>query len=241
MRGYYKWVGLFIGWASFRWAGMVTGLILGTLIDVALEKYRPKKEDSTASYLDFGTCLVMLSAAVIKADGKVENTEISYAQRFFHRQFGSDIGKQMVAMLYANIHKPQPIKAVCARVRQNLKSEHRLQLVHLLFGIAKADGQVDQSELNLLGWIAGEIGLSIAEFEAVKALFYKDTGSAYKVLEIDEKATDAAVKKAFRAMAMKYHPDRVAALGEAYQKSAQERFQKVQEAYEQIKKERNMN
>jgi len=41
-------------------------------------------------------------------------------------------------------------------------------------------------------------------------------------------------------MAVKYHPDKVSHLGEDYQKDAKEKFQKMQEAYENIKKERNL-
>ena len=53
-------------------------------------------------------------------------------------------------------------------------------------------------------------------------------------------ATDEEVKKAYRRMAMKYHPDKVAQLGDEVQKAANEKFKKVQEAYEAIQKQRGM-
>ena len=68
----------------------------------------------------------------------------------------------------------------------------------------------------------------------------KDTGFAYKILGISKDASDEEVKKAYRRMAMKYHPDKVSYLGEDFQKTAKDKFQKVGEAYELIKKERNM-
>jgi DnaJ like chaperone protein len=71
-------------------------------------------------------------------------------------------------------------------------------------------------------------------------MYYKDTTSAFKILEIESTATDDEVKKAYRKMAMKYHPDKVRGLGEQHEKSANEKFLKVQEAYEQIKKERGI-
>jgi DnaJ like chaperone protein len=72
-------------------------------------------------------------------------------------------------------------------------------------------------------------------------MFYKDAKSAYSVLEISHSATDDEVRSAYRRMAMKYHPDKVATLGPEVQKAAEEKFRKIQEAYETIKKERGLN
>jgi len=62
--------------------------------------------------------------------------------------------------------------------------------------------------------------------------------NAYKILEIDKSATDDEVKKAYRKMAKKYHPDRLQDIGDAHKEAAKEKFQKVQAAYEKIKEER---
>jgi DnaJ like chaperone protein len=71
-------------------------------------------------------------------------------------------------------------------------------------------------------------------------MFVQDTGYAYKILEIESTATDEEVKKAYRRMAMKYHPDKLGNMGEEFQHAAQEKFKKVNEAYQIIKKERNL-
>ena len=116
----------------------------------------------------------------------------------------------------------------------------RLQLLHYLFGLAKSDGQVDGLEATAIRRIALDLGISEKDYESIQAMFYKDVAHAYKVLEIDHTASDDEIKKAYRRMAVKYHPDKVRDLGEAHQKAAQEKFIKVQEAYEAIKKERGM-
>jgi DnaJ like chaperone protein len=72
-------------------------------------------------------------------------------------------------------------------------------------------------------------------------MFVPETDSSYKILEIEPAATDEEVKKAYRRMAMKYHPDKVSHLGDEFRKTADEKFKSVNEAYEKIKKERNMN
>ena len=69
-------------------------------------------------------------------------------------------------------------------------------------------------------------------------MFYRNTESDYKILGIESSAEDSEVKKAYRKMAVKFHPDKVASMGEQYQKGAKEKFQKIQDAYEAIKKQR---
>lgn len=116
----------------------------------------------------------------------------------------------------------------------------RLQLLHYLFGISKADGDVSDSEIRVIEQIATYLNISHADSNSIKAMYYRDTQSDYRILEIDAHASDEELKKAYRKMAMKYHPDKVAGMGEAVQKAAEEKFKKVQEAYENIKKRRNI-
>jgi DnaJ like chaperone protein len=119
-----------------------------------------------------------------------------------------------------------------------MPAEVRVQLVHYMFGIAKADGDVAESEMNVIQNIAQKLGVSQTDFESLKNMFYRDVNSDYKILGVDASATDDQIKKAYRKMAIAHHPDKVASMGEEYQKGAQEKFMKIQEAYENIKKKR---
>jgi len=113
--------------------------------------------------------------------------------------------------------------------------------MHYLIGLAHADGQVDRSEVDMLRTIAHGLGISDKDLGSLSAMFRQsDPNAAYDVLEIKPSATEEEVKKAYRRMAMKYHPDKVAQLGEEVQKAAHEKFKKVQEAYEAIQKERGV-
>jgi DnaJ like chaperone protein len=133
-----------------------------------------------------------------------------------------------------------PLNEICGDIRNRMQPEVRVQLIHYLFGIAKADGDVSTSEMQQIDRIASLLGVPTMEFESVKNMFYRNVDSDYKILGIEESATDEEVKKAYRKMAVTFHPDKVASMGEEYQKGAKEKFQKIQEAYEAIKKRRGM-
>jgi len=63
----------------------------------------------------------------------------------------------------------------------------------------------------------------------------------YEVLGIEKGCGDGDVKKAYRKMAVKYHPDKVAHLGKEIQGTAEEKFKAVSDAYNEIKKQRNIS
>ena len=98
-----------------------------------------------------------------------------------------------------------------------------------------------KEELDVLKRIAYGIGISDYDFNSIKSMFIvvgKD--SDYEILGITKDATNDEVKKAYKKMAMKHHPDKVAGMGEEVTRKATEKFQAINEAYERIKKERNM-
>lgn len=192
-----------------------------------------------SSMSDVATMLMALSAAVMKADGKVLKAELDYVKSFFSQQFGNQFTSEHLKVLKKFLDaKHIPIDQICNDIKTRMPAEVRVQLVHYMFGIAKADGNVDESEMKVIQNIAQKLGVSQIDFESVKNMFYRDVNSDYKILGIDASATDSEVKKAYRKMAISHHPDKVASMGEEYQKGAQEKFMKIQEAYENIKKTR---
>jgi len=116
----------------------------------------------------------------------------------------------------------------------------RRLLLQYLFGIAKADGQIHPSELDVIEQIGLWMGISNADFKSIKEMFLASKADPYKVLEIAQNIPDAAVKKAYRKLVVKYHPDKTQDLGEEYQQQARSRFLAIQDAYEQIKLDRGM-
>ena len=189
----------------------------------------------------FFVSLLVLSSAVIKADGKTLQSELDYVRNFVRSNFGEAATYEAMRLLNELNAKQVNIYEVGAQIAANMNYSQRLQLFDYLTRIAIADGEFSKSEKDVLEAIASAIRLSTSDAASVIAMFYKDADSAYSVLEISPDATDDEVKSAYRRMAMKNHPDKVSTLGPEVQKAAEEKFRKIQEAYETIKKQRGMN
>jgi len=234
-----KWIAGGLGWAFFGPLGGILGFALGSLMENVDAQQKSGYSMTTTG--SFAASLLVLIAAVMKADGKVLKSELNYVKKYFVQSFGEDSAAEAIHMLRDILKQNIPVQSVCIQIKQNLDYSSRLELIHLMLGVAKADGQVDAGELNTIALIARYLGISSNDFDSIQSMFVEDVNSAYKILEIAPTASDEEVKKAYRKMAVKYHPDKVSHLGEEFQQKAKEKFQRVNEAYEKIKKERGMN
>ena len=173
---------------------------------------------------------------------RVTQAELNYVKQFFVRQFGVEAATDGIRMLRDVLKQQIPVYEVSRQIGQMLNYSSRLQLIDYLFGISNADGSVQANESNVIEVIARNMGISDTDFNSIKSMFVKqDADSAYKILGISPSATDDEVKKAYRKMAVENHPDKVAYLGEDVQRAAKEKFQKINEAYEAIKKQRGFS
>ncbi|HVA98999.1 MAG TPA: TerB family tellurite resistance protein [Bacteroidia bacterium] len=240
-----KWIGGVLGYALDGPVGGVIGFALGYLIDesatVTVNVGGQNPYQQSAQPNDFSNSLLILSAAVMKSDGKIMKTELDYVKKFLIQNFGIDQTNILLQTLKQNLEGEVPWQQVCFKIRQQMALSSKLQLVHFLFGIANADGDISIAELNMLSMITNYIGVSSADFNSIKAMFYKDAESDYKILDSSPNASDDEIKKSYRKLAIKFHPDKVSNLGEEVQNAAKEKFQKVQQAYENIRKKRGMN
>ncbi|MDR1225384.1 MAG: TerB family tellurite resistance protein [Prevotellaceae bacterium] len=239
---YGKWLGGGLGWALGGPLGGILGFALGSLVDSADKTSTNSTHSRTQNHNSFASSLLVLIAAVLKADEKIMQSELDYIKRFFVRQFGEEAAKEAILLLRDILKRPIPLYEVCTQIRLNLDIAARRELLHLLFGVALADGALDKREIAVIQVIATNLGLSPADFQSIKAMFAQneDHDWAYKVLEINKNATNEEVKKAYRSMAQKHHPDKVAQMGEDIQRAANEKFTKIKEAHEWIKKSRGI-
>ena len=237
-----KWVGLGLGWALGGPIGGILGLAVGSIFDSGSAAPGQSRDVRTKTLRgDYAASLLVLIAAVMKADGRVMKSELDYVRRYFVSRFGEDTASEAVVMLRDILKQEIPLRDVTNQLSQKLDYSYRLEMLHFLFGIASADGSVSDLENEVIHKISGYMAITGSDFESIRAMFVSQTDASYLILEIEPTTSDEDVKKAFRRMAMKYHPDKVSHLGEDFKKVAHEKFRKVQSAYDQIKKERGLN
>jgi DnaJ like chaperone protein len=238
-----KWIGGGLGWAVGGPIGGIIGFVIGSLIDDSSGIVKAGKTTGYSGRTTSGgylMSLLVLMAAVMKADGKVMKSELNYVKQFMIQNFGEASAQDALKLLRDLLKQNIPVNAVCRQIQVNMNYSARLQLLHFLFGIAGADGRVEDNERQLIEHISREMGINTTDFQSIQAMFIRNVESDYKILEIEPGASEEELKKAYRRMAMKYHPDKVSHLGEEFQRAAKEKFQMVKQAYDNIKKERQM-
>jgi DnaJ like chaperone protein len=240
MGNFAKWIGGGLGWVMGGPIGGLLGFLVGSFFDSASVQTSTATSRGITTPGAFGMSLLVLIAAVMKADGKVVKSELNYVKQFFIRQFGQETAKEALVMLRDLLKQDIPVRDVCTQISRNMDYSSRLQLLHLLFGVSGADGRFHPSEVKLIEAISGYLAISSSDYLSIRNMFIPETDSAYKILEIEPSASNDEVKKAYRKMALKYHPDKVSHLGEDFRKTADEKFRKVNEAYEKIKRERDI-
>lgn len=239
MGNFTRWIAGGLGWAFFGPIGGVVGFVIGSVVEGSQSRVG-RIEPGKTTVGDFAVSLLVLIAAVMKADGKVVKSELDYVKKYFVQAFGESSAVEAIMMLRDILNQQIDVRDVSYQIKSRMDYPSRLQMMHLLFGVSYADGKVHPAELSILEQIGGYLGISVKDFDSIKSMFVENTEASYKILEIEPSATNEEVKKAYRKMAVKYHPDKVSYLGEEFKNTANEKFKKVSEAYDKIKKERGI-
>lgn len=264
---YGSWIGGFIGYMFGGSLGALAGIILGGLVDLVTGgsgrtarigngwdddenvnrnfSQRPPVNERGS----FLFSLLVLTAYIIKADGRVMHSEMEMVRQMLRQNFGSQAvreGEQILLRLFdeqkrqgANGFK-QTVRQCCGEMAMGMNYGQRLQLLNFLVMVAKADGSVPQSEITALRDVAQWMRLQAAEVDSMLNLGGDTIEEAYKVLGVSPQATDDEVKKAYRRLALEHHPDKVAALGEDIRKAAEKKFQEINAAKDKIWKARGL-
>ncbi len=261
---YGKWIGAAIGAFSGGVLGALAGYAIGSLFDKAVEtgkqdfnpddtshafseNERQRREEEARNGFLFS--LMVLSAHIIQADGKIMHSEMETVRRFLRNNFGyaaEQQGNDILLRLfdyrkqYGEALWNRQIREACLQMRSIMPDEHRLQLLAFLAEIVKADGNIHPDEISAMHDIASLLGFNTNIINQLLSLGCTNINDAYMVLGVSPDATDDEVRKAYRDMVKRNHPDLVATLGEDVKEAAKKKMQEINEAKEKIFKERGM-
>jgi len=262
-----KWIFTGLGWATLGPIGAILGYLIGKAFDTkggdayrigAGNQGRRGPFRNTGSQDDINVALIILIASVMKADGSVKRSELDYVKRFLLNNYGEERGKQYLIVLrdIVGSDKAIDLRAVCQQIKENTDYTTRYHMVDFLFGLAVADGLCSADENGVIRTIAQGLGINQYDYTSMYSRYvsgrsgsssnYRGSQSgtslsdSYRMLGLKDSATDEEVKKAYRRLAMKYHPDKVEGMGEEVKRNAEAQFRKINEAYEQIKAARGM-
>ena len=259
----FKLIGALLGGIlSGNFWGGVAGFLIGGFVD-GIRNAKVVIHRRTTTRDDFIKTLLVFTTAVVKSDdGKILRSELDFVRTYLLRILGPEKTQEALLILRDMLEKEFDIASVAQQFGRTASIHEKLMMLQFLFGLAATDGTVHPAEMETIRLISNGMGISSHDFESLRAMFFGWQGNYggggyssssasyrssyaiendYKVLEIEPSATDEEVKKAYRKQAMKHHPDKVNHLGEEIRKAAEERFAKLNEAYERIKKSRGMN
>ena len=231
------WGGL--GWVFAGPIGAVLGYTYASMSNNG--SYRIPGSSSSTKHGDFIISVLVLFAKVMKADGKLLKSELDYVKRFLKQQFGIHKTKELMVVFRDILEQDYPLKDVCKQIQRSMDHPSRLELIHILYGLSASDGHVHPEEIKIIQTMANYLNINKNDYESIKAMFAKDEEAIFRVLEISPNASNDEIKKAYRKMANKYHPDKVSHLGKEMQKMAEEKFKAVNDAYQRLKKDHNIS
>ncbi|MCR4808564.1 MAG: DnaJ domain-containing protein [Prevotella sp.] len=248
-----KWIAGSLGWITLGPLGGILGFLIGAMLDSAADA--PPDTQGFSGNTDQGNrnsfllTMLVLSAYIIRADGRVMHSEMELVRNFLRDNFGEQAKLQGNDILLKILEEEKrqgregfrrTIRQACFEASQHLDYGGRLQLMNFLVMIAQADGSVDQTEIEALKEVAGWMQVPESEVESMLHLGGKTTDDDYKVLGVSPQATDEELKKAYRKLALEHHPDRVAKLGDDVRRAAEKKFQEINAAKERIWKARGL-
>lgn len=256
-----KWIITGLGWAFMGPIGAVLGYVVGSAVDAAsrdlgttgagISQQRGNRRGGYTTPNDIRVSFLLLIALVMKADGKVLKSELNHVKKFLVMNFGERQAQDLLHVLRDLMKMDYSVYDVCRQIRENTNYATRMNLFDFLYSVAVSDDNCSAEEEAVLKTIASQLRISSYDYisiherhtagrRASSSSSAAYTKNPYSVLGISDSATNEEVKKAYRRLAMKFHPDKVEGLGEEVKKNAEQQFREINEAYETIKSQRGI-
>ena len=202
---------------------------------------------------DFLYHVFRLCAKIAKSDGAVSKPEIAHMEHLMRNHFRmSDRGREQAINVWKQAKDSNDSFDQYARAFYSDFGRERHQVINmmdLLFATAAADGGLHPREEELLLRAAGIFHIGRLQYDRIKNRYYQSRQQQqhqnngwspldphYAILDAKPTDTKDTIKKKYRALAMKWHPDKIAASGASAEalRHAKEKFQQINEAYERV-------
>ncbi len=265
-----KIIGLIVGTIIFHLPfGPIIGLFLGHMFDQGrFDAYFPGMPRARARRAEQGQqfffdCMFSIMGFVAKSDGVVSAKEIQTAESIMLQMQLTGVRRQRaIEQFNAGKSADFDCDVVLASLKQRYWFQPGLLKTFLEFQlqVAMSDGPLTAGSREALRRVFEGVGMPAAVFDQFErqsragynySHYHQQPGArpsrshlqdAYTLLEVEKTATDAEVKKAYRRMMSKHHPDRLMSQGvpEEMVQLATQKTQQVKEAYYEIKRARGM-
>ena len=214
----------------------------------------PRERTQTA----FFTATFAVMGHLAKADGLVTHDEIRLAARVMDEMQLSDTHRRLAQRLFREGRSPDfPVGEVLDQLRRECRYSSNLitMFVEILVHAAYADGELHAQERALLESICARLRLPAGELERLEAMVRAElharggkpsdalsAADAYAILGVDEDCSDAELKRAYRRMMNRHHPDKLVAKGlpEEMMQVATEKTREIKAAYDRLKEVRGL-
>jgi len=242
-----SWLKEGIGKVADSPIGNVVEGAVGRAYDKIKKVKDPHGVNNTVKRNEFEVSLLVLAAAVIKSNGDVSKFQIDYVKEFFTKNFDKQFIESRMFLLEQIIERNYSLKEVCLQIKKIKSHSVRLQLVQFLFHVADADVMIHAEELQVIRKISTYLGISEKDYYSMRSMFLKgkapmsnkkEEETNYAILEVEKSATAEEIKKSYRRLAKKFHPDQIQHLGEDIKEAAKEKFDQLTKAYDQLMKNR---
>ncbi len=216
--------------------------------------YTERENENINMVPTLNIALIGLISIVMNADGQAKKSELDEVKSFLLKRFGEQKTKKLLLLLKNTLQKEiTDFRPHCLRLNRSLSYNQKLDFFSLLFRIANANNGICQKEAVILQKIARHIAINSSDFAKLTSQFpsfydyqkkqvqsysLNDTRWACKTLLIGENASNEEIKKAYRKLAMQYHPDKVDSKDTIAQAKAAEKFRAINEAYKCLKRGR---
>ncbi len=232
--------------------------LAGVLLFVALfwgfsywvkKKVATYESSQSESHNRFVWLLVHILVHIAKIDNQVTKEEISTIHRFFqvNLNYSQTQMHWVKELIKEAISSTASLDSLLEEFRSTFAYEPRLILLELVYQILYTKQIVPESELEIARNIASYLEISVYDQRTIEAKYkYRQHQNGvtsqdraeryYAILGLETGAQMDEIKKAYRKLSMKYHPDKVNHLGEEFQKVAESKMKDINGAYDYFKK-----